>query len=64
MGQKNAWLELVLEEGRNRQIRRLLSACDLEVLRLIRVAVGHLVLGDLPKGAWRWLSHEEIETLL
>ncbi|MGH8062062.1 MAG: pseudouridine synthase, partial [Pseudoxanthomonas sp.] len=37
-GEKNAWLEIVLDEGRNRQIRRLLAAFDLGVLRLIRVS--------------------------
>ncbi len=63
-GQKNAWLELVLEEGRNRQIRRLLSACDVEVMRLIRISVGSLVLGDLKKGVWRWLSESEVAELL
>jgi 23S rRNA pseudouridine2605 synthase len=59
-GVKNTWLEIVLAEGRNRQIRRMLSACDREVLRLMRVAVGPLQLGDLPKGAWRRLSEAEI----
>ncbi len=62
-GEKNAWLEIVLDEGRNRQIRRLLSAFDISVLRLIRVAVGSLVLGDLAKGMWRDLSADEIRSL-
>jgi 23S rRNA pseudouridine2605 synthase len=62
-GQKNAWLELVLDEGRNRHIRRLLAALDLPLLRLIRVAVGPLVLGELPKGAWRELAPEEVLAL-
>jgi 23S rRNA pseudouridine2605 synthase len=59
-GDKNAWLEIVLDEGRNRQIRRLLSAFDVAVLRLVRVAIGSLVLGDLPKGQWRALTEAEI----
>jgi len=59
-GGKNTWLEVVLAEGRNRQIRRMLSACDNDVLRLMRVAVGPLQLGDLAKGAWRRLSEAEI----
>jgi len=63
-GEKNAWLEIVLDEGRNRQIRRLLAAFDLGVLRLIRVSIGQLVLGDLPKGQWRNLSPEEVTALL
>lgn len=62
-GQKNAWLEIVLDEGRNRQIRRLLAAFDAKVLRLVRVAIGDLVLGDLPKGQWRHLSEAEIVRL-
>jgi 23S rRNA pseudouridine2605 synthase len=62
-GQKNAWLEIVLDEGRNRQIRRLLSTFEIAVLRLVRVSVGHLELGDLAKGAWRTLSEQEIELL-
>ncbi|HVR81191.1 MAG TPA: pseudouridine synthase [Luteimonas sp.] len=62
-GEKNAWLELVLDEGRNRQIRRLLAACDIGVLRLMRVAIGGLALGDLPKGQWRALTVEEVATL-
>lgn len=63
-GEKNAWLEIVLDEGRNRQIRRLLSAFDVSVLRLIRVAIGPLVLGDLAKGKWRELSEDEVRMLV
>lgn len=62
-GEKNAWLEIVLVEGRNRQIRRMLSACGHEVLRLLRVAIGALELGDLPKGGWRVLTDAEIRAL-
>ncbi|MDQ3229755.1 MAG: rRNA pseudouridine synthase [Pseudomonadota bacterium] len=62
-GQKNAWLELVLEEGRNRQIRRLLAACDIAVLRLVRVAIGSVQLGVLGKGAWRMLDADEVRAL-
>jgi 23S rRNA pseudouridine2605 synthase len=62
-GEKNAWLEIVLDEGRNRQIRRLLSAFEVAVLRLVRVAIGTLQLGELPKGKWRTLTEEEIEAL-
>ncbi|HJR13583.1 MAG TPA: pseudouridine synthase [Rhodanobacteraceae bacterium] len=62
-GEKNTWLEIVLAEGRNRQIRRMLTACGHEVLRLMRVSIGSLHLGDLPKGAWRELSESEIRDL-
>lgn len=63
-GEKNAWLEVVLGEGRNRQIRRMLAACGIGVVRLVRVAIGTLALGDLPKGKWRILTAEEIAALL
>jgi 23S rRNA pseudouridine2605 synthase len=59
-GQKNCWLEIVLDEGKNRHIRRMLDACGIEVLRLVRVAVGGLKLGDLPKGGTRELTNEEL----
>jgi 23S rRNA pseudouridine2605 synthase len=62
-GARNAWLEIVLDEGRNRQLRRLLAAFDVSVLRLVRVAIGSLPLGKLPKGAWRELTNQEIESL-
>jgi 23S rRNA pseudouridine2605 synthase len=62
-GHKNAWLEVVLDEGRNRHIRRLLAAFDITVLRIVRVAVGPLLLGKLPKGQWRVLSEQEIDSL-
>lgn len=62
-GTRNAWLEITLDEGRNRQIRRLLEALDLSVLRLVRVAIGGLPLGGLGKGAWRDLSEEEVRAL-
>jgi 23S rRNA pseudouridine2605 synthase len=62
-GEKNAWLEVVLDEGRNRHIRRLLAAFDIAVLRLVRVAIGSLELGDLPKGKWRILGIEDAQRL-
>jgi 23S rRNA pseudouridine2605 synthase len=58
-GEKNCWLEITLDEGKNRQIRRLLDALDFEVLRLVRVAIGPLQLGTLRKGAHRALTSEE-----
>lgn len=62
-GEKNAWLEVVLDEGRNRQIRRLLAAFDVAVLRLVRVAIGDLALGTLGKGQWRELTAAEVASL-
>jgi 23S rRNA pseudouridine2605 synthase len=62
-GEKNAWLEIVLDEGRNRQIRRLLAAQGVDVLRLIRVAIGGLALGGVAKGKWRRLTADEINAL-
>jgi 23S rRNA pseudouridine2605 synthase len=53
----------VLDEGRNRQIRRLLAAFDIGVLRLLRVAIGGLALGTLPKGEWRLLTDAEVASL-
>jgi 23S rRNA pseudouridine2605 synthase len=63
-GHKNGWLEVTLDEGRNRQIRRLLGAFDIAVLRLIRVCIGELELGQLPKGGWRVVTEQEIESLV
>lgn len=62
-GVRNSWIEVVLTEGKNRHIRRLLQAFGVEVLRLVRVAVGPLQLGDLPKGQYRHLSAAEVEAL-
>lgn len=62
-GDTNAWLEVVLDEGRNRHIRRLLAAHGMGVLRLVRVAIGSLQLGDLPKGQWRRLHADEVRAL-
>ena len=59
-GEKNTWLEFTLDEGRNRHIRRLLDAFGIEQLRLVRIAIGSLVLGDLPKGRWRELTRREL----
>lgn len=62
-GEKNSWLEITLNEGRNRHIRRLLEAMDIEVLRLVRVQIGALALGNLAKGQWRELTKGEVTRL-
>lgn len=62
-GGKTAWLEFILQEGRNRQIRRMLECFDISVRRLVRVAIGTVQLGDLAKGALRDLSTQEITAL-
>jgi len=58
-GEKNSWIEIVLDEGKNRQIRRMMEAMGIEVLRLVRVAIGPLQMGDLAKGACRPLTANE-----
>jgi 23S rRNA pseudouridine2605 synthase len=58
-GERNCWVQIILEEGRNRHIRRMFEEMGVEVLRLIRVAIGELQLGDLAKGAVRELSAED-----
>lgn len=63
VGEKNAWLAITLDEGRNRQIRRLLAAFDIAVLRLVRVRIGATELGALAKGQWRHLSATEVAAL-
>lgn len=59
----SAWLEITLDEGKNRHIRRLFAALGIEVLRLVRVAIGPLTLGPLPKGQWRRLTNDEVRAL-
>ena len=62
-GAKNSWLEIALDEGKNRHIRRLMDGFGIKVLRLIRVAIGPLQLGGLPKGKVRELTSEEVAGL-
>ena len=57
------WISVILHEGRNRQIRRMAVEVGLDIIRLIRVRIGSLHLGDLPSGAWRDLSKAEVAAL-
>ena len=58
-----SWIELTLTEGKNRQVRRMTAAVGFPTLRLVRVAIGNLRLGDLAPGQWRELTSMELEQL-
>ena len=58
-GDQNTWFEIILDEGKNRHIRRIFDSSRHEVLRLIRTRIGSLALGELPKGQFRHLSSQE-----
>ncbi len=62
-GRETAWLSITLHEGRKRQVRRMLAVVGHPVLRLIRVRVGPLRLGNLPPGHWRLLTEAEVAKL-
>jgi 23S rRNA pseudouridine2605 synthase len=62
-GGATTWLEVVLDEGKNRHIRRMLAQLGIEVLRVLRIAIGPLTLGTLPKGACRPLTSAEKHSL-
>jgi 23S rRNA pseudouridine2457 synthase len=55
----DAWLELAIQEGRNRQVRRMTAAVGLPTLRLVRAAVGGCALDGLPPGQWRRVDPEQ-----
>jgi len=56
-------VELVLTEGKNREIRRMFATQEIKIIRLIRMQIGSVKLGELPTGKWRTLTKTEIETL-
>lgn len=60
---KPGLLEITIHEGRNRQVRRMCEAAGMQVTRLKRVREGSLLLGNLPLGAWRYLTEEEVKRL-
>jgi 23S rRNA pseudouridine2605 synthase len=57
-------LEVVICEGKNRQIRRMMAAVGSSVQRLVRTAIDNLMLEGLKQGEWRYLTHEEINQLV
>lgn len=59
-----AWIELMLTEGRNRQVRRMTAAAGLPTLRLVRVAIGPLTIEGLMPGVWRDLTTQEVQALV
>jgi pseudouridine synthase len=60
---KYTFLEIAITEGRNRQVRRMMEAIGSKVLKLVRVAIGPVRIGELPIGKWRRLCDEEIRAL-
>ena len=59
-----AWIEIKLREGKKRQVRHMTAAVGLLTLRLVRVAIGRVRLGNLEPGTWRDLTSDEINSLL
>ncbi len=60
---KYTHLAITISEGRNRQVRRMLEAIDSKVLKLVRISIGDLKIGDLPIGKWRSLTADEAARL-
>jgi 23S rRNA pseudouridine2605 synthase len=62
-GERKTWISITLAEGKNRQVRRMCEAVGLSVEKLTRIALGPLKLGNLPAGAWRPLTPDELALL-
>jgi pseudouridine synthase len=60
---KYTWLEIVLTEGKNREVRRMIEAVGFKVLKLVRIRIGPLTLEGLEVGKWRALAPQEIHAL-
>lgn len=60
----SSWLRIVLKEGKKHQVRRMTAAVGFPTLRLVRIAIGSLALGDLQLGEWRDLSPDEVARLM
>lgn len=58
-----SWVQLVLREGRKRQVRRMTAAVGFPTLRLFRAAIGHITVENLETGCWRYLEPKEVESL-
>lgn len=56
-------VRIMIHEGKNRQVRRMLAECGFKTLALKRVRIGKLILGDLPLGQWRYLTEKELESV-
>lgn len=56
-----SWLEMILTEGKNRQVRRMTAAIGHPTLRLVRAAIGELKIGSLEPGKWRWVDRAELK---
>jgi 23S rRNA pseudouridine2605 synthase len=59
----NSWVEITIHEGRKRQVRRMFDRVGRSVIKLKRIRTGSLLLGDLPEGSFRYLTHEEVQGL-
>ena len=57
------WLKIILREGKKHQVRRMTASVGYPTLRLVRVAIGSLAMGELSSGDWRWLQPEEVRAL-
>ncbi len=60
----NTWIKIIIHQGMQRQVRRMCANVGLQVIRLVRMTLGPLQLGDLPTGKWRRLTPEEETALL
>jgi 23S rRNA pseudouridine2457 synthase len=58
-----AWLRMTITEGKKRQVRHMTAAVGLPTLRLVRVAIGAVSLGELKPGEWRYLTKDEVDSL-
>ncbi len=59
----SALLRFIIREGRNRQIRKMCKAADLDVISLHRVSIGNIKLSNLPSGKWRYLTDDEVASI-